>query len=284
LAKRSRFEPKSFTQSRKTTSTSTPFAADSTKYAPGTSTNAHILIYDGPQWSILELAASPSFITYDSAGLAVNAGVVGANGWSTVPQAVGRSIWKTNSSSPALTHGALWTSASVASATDFRLVFRPYGISFRPDTQTANRAKVVGSMGTSASIQLRHRDHNSTPQDGIDFKVALPRWQLSRAPVSGSSLPAFLVDLGWLSRGAGILDPQSEAKAISSYLSLRVVGWSGSTVTDPNRHAVFHTSTEWKDFNDRHFTHGSGWLLVACVGTLSGSPRGFILLPRTTGN
>ncbi|HAB18157.1 MAG TPA: hypothetical protein DCE44_17125 [Verrucomicrobiales bacterium] len=401
-----------------------------TANAPGVSTSANILIYDGPLWSVLEIAGSGSFITYDSAGLAVNAGVIGTSGaWATPPQAVGWSIWKTNSSSPALTHGALWTSASIAPATDFGLVFRPYGISFRASTQAVDRAKVVGSLGTAAyrmldnasgGIQLPHFDGTtgpslawgispnaarsvgysstavslwtrpalwvgtSTPVDlSVNFSaqdIANVRIGEAKAvndagvivgycslflgngdsiqrPFSNTGNGALLTTTDWLQvpdgyanatgegvanavslvysgdppspvsrasgsfratstvpwqatiwgpNGAGIpeapvdlqtlkrvldFDPQSEALGINS--KLRVVGWSGVSATDPQRKAVFHSGV-WKDLNDRHFTHGSGWELqsahaisdtdvIVGVGTLSGSPRGFLLIPRTAG-
>ncbi len=113
-------------------------------------------------------------------------------------------------------------------------------------------------------------------------------------PTGSSSLPTEVVGLGFLARN-GVLDAQSEALGVNS--ALRIVGWSGPSPTHANRRAVFSVNgSAWVDLNDKHFTHGlTGWTLqqanaisdtgvIVGVATLSGSPRGFMLVPRIPGN
>jgi hypothetical protein len=60
--------------------------------------------------------------------------------------------------------------------------------------------------------------------------------------------------------------------------------------------AASDVATDWIDLNDPHFVSGiNGWVLqnatavndsgqIVGNGTLSSAPRGFVLIPRTTGN
>lgn len=114
----------------------------------------------------------------------------------------------------------------------------------------------------------------------------------SWTPADSQTLPSLPANLGVLYRN-GTFDFQSEAKGINS--SLKTVGWSGASSTDPNRRAVIHNG-EWQDLNDQHFIHvSSGWILqsaeaisdnnvIVGVGVLSGIQKGFILVPRVNGN
>lgn len=116
------------------------------------------------------------------------------------------------------------------------------------------------------------------------------RWN----PTYGQTLPSVAVDLGRLQRDTGALDNRSEARGVNS--ALVIVGWSGASEMDINRKAVFHDDGIWKDLNDKHFIHGStGWNLqsaeaisdnkvIVGLGRLSGTQRGFMLIPRVPGN
>jgi hypothetical protein len=75
-----------------------------------------------------------------------------------------------------------------------------------------------------------------------------------------------------------------------------IVGWSGPTNTAPV--AVYRpgTGAKWQDLNDRHFVaYPPGWILrhanginnqklIIGNGTLYGTARGFVLVPRVPGN
>jgi hypothetical protein len=93
-----------------------------------------------------------------------------------------------------------------------------------------------------------------------------------------------------------IADKRSEILSVNA--SGLAVGWSGDSTT--NRATAIAVGTDgsfgsWKDLNDRHFVHGlTGWSLQKAVGVnssgviagnglLNGTTRGFILIPRTTG-
>ncbi|MBX3731359.1 MAG: hypothetical protein KF791_02055 [Verrucomicrobiae bacterium] len=112
-------------------------------YAPGISSRVPILIFDGPEWNIVELSGLDYETTALGAALAVNAGVISGSAWSVPPQAVGRVTWT------GAEHGVLWLPSTLP-ATDFGLTFRPSGISFRSGLST--KSKVVGSLGTSAYL------------------------------------------------------------------------------------------------------------------------------------
>ncbi|MBN9693009.1 MAG: hypothetical protein J0M24_22430 [Verrucomicrobia bacterium] len=391
-------------------------------YSPGASTSVNILIFDGPYWTVQELAGPAGVNLYSSSGLAVNSGVFNTAGtWTTPPQIVGAGTWA-NSYGQAETHGALWAtslSSQTPPATDFGLIFRPYGISFRPSTVAADRAKVVGSWGSSAyqildnntgGTTLPHfasstgpslawaispdgtrtvgystssgktrpalwtgtgtpidlssgledpmnqrigeakavnnsgvvvgyssgflggasilrpfsNDGFGSPLSDDDYLTAPNNWTQGDgsgvanavslkggASVAGgrmyNSLLSPKLAVCWYPDGSGIptlpsslsalkrvnvIDLQSEVLGINS--SSLMVGWSGANSSDPDRRAVFHTGSVWKDLNDRHFIHGPGWVLqsanavsdnetVVGAGTLSGSPRGYILIPRVDG-
>jgi len=127
-------------------------------YALGASTRADIYIYDGPLWTVYLLEGTNGVATYQSSGVAVNAGVVTpGGGWTVPPQAVGLATWA-NLYGQAQQHGAVWTPQSTAPATDLGLSFQPYAISFRPTTLAADRARIVGAWGNSAYQVL---DNNS---------------------------------------------------------------------------------------------------------------------------
>jgi hypothetical protein len=106
------------------------------------------------------------------------------------------------------------------------------------------------------------------------------------------------VDLGWWY-------PTWQTPAASNHkagqaMSLNdiggIVGWSGPTNTAPV--AVYRpgTGVKWQDLNDRHFVaYPPGWILrhanginnqklIIGNGTLNGSARGFVLVPRVPGN
>lgn len=396
--------------------------APGANYTPGASTSANILIFDGPYWTVQEMAGPAGVNLYSSAGLAVNSGVYNASGtWTTPPQIIGAATWA-NIYGQAEIHGALWAtslSSQTPPATDFGLTFRPYGISFRPSTAAADRAKVVGSWGSSAyqildnntgGTALPHFASSTGPSlawaispdgtrtvgystssgktrpalwtgtgtpidlssgledpmnqrigeakavnnsgvvvgyssgflggasilrpfsnDGLgsplsddDYLTAPNNWpqadgsgvanavslsggvssaagrmynSLLRPKLGvrwypdGSGIPTLPESLSALNR-VNVIDLQSEVLGINS--SSLMVGWSGANSGDPDRRAVFHTGSVWKDLNDRHFIHGPGWVLqsanavsdnetVVGTGTLSGSPRGFVLIPRVSG-
>ncbi len=108
----------------------------------------------------------------------------------------------------------------------------------------------------------------------------------------------------WQAATGGVFDKLSEALGIARVSGTDwIVGWSGDDETlsasNPKLKAVFMkgagNSPVWRDLNDKHFTHGiSGWSLrkatavnaqgwIVGDGFLNGAPRGFLLVPRTTG-
>ncbi|HAB18724.1 MAG TPA: hypothetical protein DCE44_20075, partial [Verrucomicrobiales bacterium] len=152
----------------------------------------------------------------------------------------------------------------------------------------------VGTANAIATVGPNHYAAGWYKLNDVNLKVGV-LWR----PPAGATLPSQPIDLGRLQRvlptGRWREDTQSEAKGISPYSTLMIVGWSGPSESDPNRRAVFHTGTQWKDLNDAHFTHGTGWVLrsanaigdtgvVAGEGTANGVSRGFLLIPRIPEN
>ncbi|HAB17848.1 MAG TPA: hypothetical protein PLX89_00035 [Verrucomicrobiota bacterium] len=387
-------------------------------YSVGLQATADVTIYDGPEWTITELTGTYAL---GSSASAVNAGVLYLNGtWNVPPQVAGTAGWVSGGYSQV--HGVLWTWPNNSWTTDFGTSFVPYGISFRPTTSSADRARVVGTYGAMAwrvldnntsGVQLPHLPGASpsvpwgiSPNrtwivghsvlssvkkpvkwDGVtdppppaenlaidllsgatgeakavnnagvivgetsgftggatlkrpfrntgggakltdNDKLTVPTGNWPAATGEGianavtlvpnparsfaagrfagdsdspkiaaywaadaSGLPAAPTDLGVLYRG-GIPDAQSEALGINS--ALRIVGWSGTSVTDATRKAVIFRENDVRDLNDKFFIHGwSGWFLQSAQaisdngaivgnGTLNGSARGFLLVPRVT--
>ena len=143
--------------------------------------------------------------------------------------------------------------------------------------------------GVANSVATAGGKHYAVGQ----FKLPPSRYLGARwSPASTQTLPSAPTSLDVLYRN-GTGDFQSEAKGINS--SLKTVGWSGASSTDPNRRAVIYNG-EWQDLNDQHFIHvSSGWTLqsaeaisdnnvIVGVGVLLGIQKGFILVPRVNGN
>ncbi|MBN8247214.1 MAG: hypothetical protein J0L84_07190 [Verrucomicrobia bacterium] len=146
-----------------------------------------------------------------------------------------------------------------------------------------------GGEGTANSVATSGGKHHAVGQ----FKLLTPRYLGARwTPTGTQTLPSVAANLDVLYR-SGTGDFESEAKCINS--SLKAVGWSGPSSTSPHRRAVIYNG-EWQDLNDQHFIHASsGWTLqsaeaisdnnvIVGVGTLSGTQKGFILVPRVNGN
>jgi hypothetical protein len=152
-----------------------------------------------------------------------------------------------------------------------------------------------GSNGTNATSSF------ALSQTGIAVGTHMPNllgvnWG-GYWPLRASNEPnALAVSLGvWAGPVlGGEIDNMSSAQSVNS--AGAVVGWSGANSTQTR--AVYRTGSgsSWRDLNDKHFVHGiSGWQLeransingngvIVGNGKLSGTPRGFILTPRTTGN
>jgi hypothetical protein len=124
---------------------------------------------------------------------------------------------------------------------------------------------------TNSAVLWNVRGPGSSNQTGVDLSVWYPPWQ---NPASSTHR-------------------QSRAVAISDHGA--IAGWSGVTITAPKAMYRPYSSASWQDLNDRHFvSYPSGWSLLQAVavnnqriivgqGTLSGSSRGFLLVPRTAG-
>lgn len=93
---------------------------------------------------------------------------------------------------------------------------------------------------------------------------------------------------------SGVFDSQSFALGINN--QGRIVGRSRSAAGINRAVLRYAYSDPWKDLNDRHFVHvTTGWVLQSATainntgyilgnGTLNGSSRGFVLIPRIPGN
>jgi len=172
-------------------------------YALGASTRADIYIYDGPLWTVYLLEGTNGVATYQSSGVAVNAGVITpGGGWTVPPQAVGLATWANLYGQPEQ-HGAVWTPQSTAPATDLGLTFQPYGISFRPTTLAADRARIVGAWGNSAyqvldnnsgGVTLPHFPGSSGPSLAWAISPNAARTVVySTHPITGKRRPALWV-------------------------------------------------------------------------------------------
>lgn len=117
-------------------------------------------------------------------------------------------------------------------------------------------------------------------------------------PATGLASDAAATDLKpWRAKVGTSVDSQSSANSINS--SGLIVGWSGNSSGPQravHRRVVSSEPREWLDLNDKHFVHGTAnWALKEATsintantivghGTFNGSTRGFILIPRTSGN
>jgi len=248
--------------------------APATTYTPGASTSVNILIFDGPYWSVQELAGPPGPPLNSSAGIAVNAGVLNTTGtWGTPPQVVGSGTWHNLSGQPE-THGALWLPSTTAQSnptTDFGLTFRPYGISFRASTAPADRAKVVGSLGNSAYQILDNNSGGTTLPHFSGFTGPSLAWAISP---DGTRTVGYSTSFGktraalWVGTGtpvdisSGLEDPMNErigeAKAVNN--AGVIVGYSSGFPGGYSIQRPFSNdgnSTVISD--DDYLTTHSGW-------------------------
>jgi len=128
-------------------------------------------------------------------------------------------------------------------------------------------------------------------------------------PPDGSGLPSsasIVVNLGTLTRPQQIsgttnwtLTDDGNCEALGINSSRTVVGWSGTSSTASDRRAVLHlfpggSGKTWIDLNDPHFVRSPNGILRSATaitdsgvivgeGVFSGSPRAFLLIPRTPG-
>jgi hypothetical protein len=177
-------------------------------------------------------------------------------------------------------------------------------ISYDPATGVGDILHAPGTTGSSnaeASANAVGTDGKTAGWSRIDQKQKATFW-----PDSNQASSSVGINLGaWKARFGNGVDSHSEARGIATAVIngttvvRSIVGWSGSSglpVRAVIRRNVSEEPKDWLDLNDRHFVHGtSGWVLkeatainstdaIVGIGSLSGNTRGFVLIPRTTGN
>lgn len=180
----------------------------------------------------------------------------------------------------------------------------PQAISYDPATGVGDILHAPGTTGSSngeASANAVGTDGKAVGWSRIGGIQKSVYW-----PDSNQASLSVGVNLGaWKARYGSGIDFHAEARGISTVVingNTRVraiVGWSGSSgmpVRAVIRRNISEEPKDWLDFNDRHFVHGTtGWVLkeatainsndaVVGIGTLNGNTRGFVLVPRSTGN
>jgi len=167
------------------------------------------------------------------------------------------------------------------------------------DSDKGNNCDILRAPGTTGGQNLAARAlavHRSGPAVGY-YDVG-PLRKGVYWPSSAVASDAEAVDLqAWKSKMGSETDSRSTANSINT--SGWIVGWSSTSSIAARaviKFAATDEATDWIDLNDQHFVSGTaGWVLktanavnesgqILGNGTLSGSPRSFVLVPRASGN